>query len=457
MNCHIDSDDKPKDNCGIFGVFDNDNAVEIGHDGIRALQHRGENSWGGAATEEDVIHAYRQMGLISRKRPNIKGRSAIFHTRYATAGSVEIGNCQPIVMAEEVKGDRTKKISRLEDYTGNPIAGAHNGNLTGGIQKKKKGSDTRQLMERIKDPSEETLAHVVEALRSVKGAYAILFLTPEMMIGARDPEGYRPLTLGYVNGSYVFSSETSAIEKVGGRIVRNVGPGEALAITKKGQFSKYVGHADKLFECLFELVYLAKQNSVVFNQSVYDFRYGCGKQLARENTGDKNIADIVVGLPSAADIAAVAYAYGSGIQYVPAVFRNHYTGVGRVFIQPNQVSRDAAIMEKLEVIKDAVYGKRVVVVDDSIVSGTNLKTGVKLLFDAGATEVHVRSASPPYLNPCRWGVDTPSVSRFIAHNRDNVKIAKKIGATSVAYLSIQGMLAQTSGPYDKCTKCFKGK
>lgn len=449
--------DKPKDECGVFGVFDNDNAVEIGHDGSRALQHRGENSWGGAAAEEDVIHAYRRMGLISKRRPDIKGGSAIFHTRYATAGSVEIDNCQPIVMAERVSECQVGKISRLEDYIGNPIAGAHNGNLTGGVRRRKKGSDTRQLMEKIKEPSHDTLEHVVRALRSVKGAYAILFLTPDMMIGARDPEGYRPLSLGMVDGSYVFSSETCAIEKVGGRVIRNVAPGEALVITKDTQFSKSIGIAERLYECIFELVYLAKQNSTVFDQSVYNFRDGCGRQLARENPGDKNIADIVVSLPSAGDIAAIAYAYESKIPYVPAVFRNHYTSVGRAFIQPDQVSREYAIREKLEVIQDAVYGKRVVLVDDSIVSGTNLKTAVKLLFDVGATEVHVRSASPQYLSTCKWGVDTPSVDRFIAHNRDNVEIAQLIGVASVAYLSTKGMLAQTSRPYDKCIKCFGGK
>ncbi|MBU0615672.1 MAG: amidophosphoribosyltransferase [Nanoarchaeota archaeon] len=441
-----------KEECGVFGVYNHKDAVALAHRGIRGLQHRGEESWGQASLDDGVISIFTAMGLISTKAPQLHGNSSICHTRYSTEGSSHISNAQPFGVADEVTEIFTSEPGILHtEFRGNPVAVAHNGNLTGGLEGVcAQGSDTKKLITMI-GSSENPVQAITAALKTVEGAYSLVFLTQDMMIAARDPSGYRPLTLGTMGHGWILSSETAAIKDIGGQVLRDIAAGEMFAITPTGFLGTSIGQS-RLSECIFELVYLARQDSIVFGQSVYQYRHKAGKELAKENRQDR--ADLVTSLPSAGDIYAIGYSQESGIPFEPVIFRNHYFP-GRSFIKPTQMEREHTIDDKLRVVTEAVYGRSVIVIDDSVVSGTNIKNAVIKLKMAGAKEIHLRIASPPYLHPCYWGVDTPSVDRFIAYQRDIYQIQKTLGVDSISYLSMEGMLKHVFRPYDKCTKCFR--
>ena len=441
--------------CGIFGVRGQQQAAALAHAGLYSLQHRGQESAGIVAVDDDgEAHAARRMGLVSdaywqEAVEKLHGRVAIGHTRYSTAGSSTIENAQPV----------------LARFRGGHISLAHNGNLTNAAELRRElerdgaifssTMDSEVLVHRLARAKAERLEEkLAEALEGVEGAYCVLVVIDDVLLAARDPRGWRPFVLGRLpDGAVVLASETCALDIVGATYERDVAPGEILRVDDAGVHASRFAPARDPRRCVFEYVYFARPDSRIFGGSVDRARRALGRQLAREAPAPD--ADLVFSVPDSSNSAALGFAEESGLPYELALIRNHY--VGRTFIQPTQAGRDAKVKIKYNAVREVLDGKRVVMVDDSIVRGSTTRGLVSMIRAAGAREVHMRVSSPPVTGPCYYGIDTPSREELIAANMDVAGIARAIGVDSLAYISLDGMLAAVpGGPEGFCHACFSG-
>lgn len=443
--------------CGIFGVFNNPQASHLTYLGLYTLQHRGQESSGIAVSDSTLISVYKGMGLVGQVfRKNgildgLQGSSAIGHNRYSTTGSSTIENAQPILI----------------NCRAGQIAGAHNGNLTNADQLRRwmvddgsifsSTTDTEVIMHLIARSKRDSIdAMILDALSGVKGAYSILFLTKNAMYGARDPRGIRPLILGQnEEGSYFLSSETCAFDLVGAKMIRELSPGEMVRIDAQGvtSFRIPVFEPDvKPAHCIFEFIYFSRPDSYVFGNNVDKVRRRIGRQLAQEHPAKG--ADLVIGVPDSATTAALGFSEASGIRFDIGLIRNHY--VGRTFIHPAQAGRDFGVRLKFNPVKGVLKGKRVVIVDDSIVRGTTMRKIIRLIKTAQPAEIHLRISSPPIISPCFYGIDMPTKNELIANEQTIDDIRAYLEVDSLGYLSIEGMLAATPNPSDFCAACFTG-
>jgi amidophosphoribosyltransferase len=439
------------DECGIFGVADSEDASNLAYLGLYALQHRGQESAGIASLDGGAIHVERDMGYVAdvfdeARLSRLPGRTAIGHVRYSTAGASLLANAQPIVFA-----------------TGRgPLGLAHNGNLVNAREIRSsleaKGalftttSDSEVILHLVARSSAPTLSGAIaDALLEARGAYSLVILSREGIFAVRDPHGIRPLSLGIREGSPVVASETCAFDLIGARYERDVEPGEIVQLSRDG-FTSHRFAFPISTPCVFEHVYFARPDSTVFGRSVAASRQGFGRRLAREHPA---VADVVVPVPDSGMYAALGFAEESGIPFALGLVRNHY--VGRTFIEPKQAIRHFGVKVKLNPVREVVEGKRVVLVDDSIVRGTTSRKIVKMIREAGAREVHVRVSSPPTMNSCHYGIDTPTRSELIAANQSVDEIRRFIDADSLGYLSVEGMLDAFGRPQQAtCTACFTG-
>ncbi len=453
--------DKPGEECGVFGIYDlsgGDVASTIYY-GLMALQHRGQESCGIAVSDTEgpnVVRAHKGMGLVNEvftpeHLEGLKGNIGVGHVRYSTAGASTRENAQPLVL----------------NYVKGTLALAHNGNLINTPELRREleygGAifqttiDTEIIAyhiarERVKAKTAEEA--VIRAARKLKGAYSLVVASPRKLMGVRDPQGFRPLCIGRRDNAYIFCSESCALDTVGAEYVRDVEPGEVVTI---GQDGHIVSDRSMCLEekerarCIFEYIYFARLDSVLEGRSVYDSRILAGKFLAMDAPVE---ADLVVGVPESGNAAAMGYALQSGIPYGVAFVKNSY--VGRTFIKPRQSSRESSVRVKLNVLREAVQGKRIVLIDDSIVRGTTSDRIVTMLREAGAKEVHMMVSSPPFLWPCYFGTDVPVREQLIAYSHSVDEICRMIGADSLHYLELS-RLPDLAGGKSICTGCFTGK
>ncbi|PKL49071.1 MAG: amidophosphoribosyltransferase [Planctomycetes bacterium HGW-Planctomycetes-1] len=447
-----------KENCGLFGIFGDAEAVEKTFFAIHSLQHRGQESAGIATSNGNSISCHTGMGQVSRvfrtghnnMLEQLKNPIAIGHVRYSTTGSRSIANAQPIV----------------SEYSRGQVAVAHNGNLINASLLRdeyeayghifKTTNDTEIIIHLLAKPSHITkpdpLGHV---LNHLQGAYCLLFLFPDRIEAARDPYGIRPLCIGKTKeGVYCVASETCAFAAIEAEYIRDVAPGEIVTLDERGISSRFFVKQGSVTpaHCIFEHVYFAKQSSNIFGENVHEFRKRLGAQTAREHPVE---ADVVIPVPDSGTSAAVGYSHESGIPFDMGFIRSHY--IGRTFISPEQSLRDLAVKLKLAVVADVVRGKRVVVVDDSIVRGTTTRGKIKVLRQAGAKEIHIRVSCPPVKFPCFYGVDFPTKEELLANNKNMRQIKEFLDADSVGYISLEGMLSCASFPKEHyCTACWTG-
>jgi len=445
--------DELGEKCGVFGIYGHPEAAKLTYLGLYALQHRGQESSGIVSSDGTMLHAEVGMGLVAdvfheRRLARLPGEMAIGHNRYSTTGSSLLRNAQPMVIS----------------YSGGSLALAHNGNLVNAAEIRRtleqegaifrSTTDTEVIVHLIARSAETHLAdRVVDALRRVRGAYSLLLMTEKQMIGVRDSFGFRPLVLGRLEEqTYLLASETCALDLIGAEYIREVAPGEMVVIGEQGvEFFRPFPPTRHAF-CIFEFIYFARPDSIVFEKNVYPIRKALGKQLAREAPVE---ADVVIPVPDSGLPAALGYAEEAGIPFEMGLIRNHY--VGRTFIEPQQAIRHFGVKVKLNPVKHFLEGKRVVVVDDSIVRGTTGQKIVVMLKQAGAKEVHVRISSPPSIGPCFYGIDTPSKRELIAANQSLEEIRAFLGADSLGYLSLKGLLQAVSAEgHEFCTACFTG-
>jgi amidophosphoribosyltransferase len=445
----------PKHYCGVFGIFGHPKAAELTFFGLYALQHRGQESAGIVSCDhERKFHSHRGMGLVSqvfndRIVTGLTGDMAVGHTRYSTTGSSHISNAQPLIV----------------DCARGQIAIAHNGNLTNAAhlraELEEQGMifqttvDSEIILHLMAQPLERTSPNpLVQAVRRIEGAYSLVIMTEQEMIGVRDPHGFRPLSIGKVGDAYVLSSETCAFDLVHAKFIRDVEPGEVVIIDRNGMrsFQAFPERPQPAF-CIFEYVYFARPDSNIANRNVYQVRVEMGRQLAREHPIP---ADVVIPIPDSGNCAALGYSLESGLPFEMAFVRNHY--IGRSFIQPSQLVRDLNVRVKLNLIPELVRDKRVIIVDDSIVRGTTCKRRVTSLKRAGAKEVHVLVTCPPHKFPCGYGIDFPNPAELMANQFSMEDIPKQLNADSVGYLSKDGMVAATKlDPKSFCLACFDGQ
>ncbi len=450
--------DNIHEECGVFGIYSNktEDVASQTYVALYALQHRGQESCGIVVNDDGVLKHHKNLGLVNQvfdKETLEKlgtGNISIGHVRYSTTGNSNATNAQPLVV-RHVKG---------------PMAIAHNGNLTNAHELRtefeNKGmifhstNDTEAIsytitQERLSSPSIE--AAVEKMMYRIKGAYSLLIMSPKKLIAVRDPNGFRPLSMGKTDSGYVFSSETCAFDSIGAKFIRDLKPGEIVVVDKNGPRSIETHCGNKGTVCVFEYVYFARPDSVIEGSSVHKARLRAGKYLWREHPVD---ADIVIGVPDSGLDAALGFSLESGIPYGIGFIKNRY--IGRTFIQPTQTERTNSVKIKLNAISDTVKGKRVVMIDDSIVRGTTSGRIVNLLREAGAKEVHVRISSPPFVAPCYFGTDIDSKENLIACKMSNEEICKYIGADSLGYLSVDNVkkLAGNSD-CDFCVGCFTEK
>ena len=442
--------------CGIFGIFNHSEASNIAYLGLHSLQHRGQESAGIVSTDGYAVYAHKEMGLVSdifdeETLLKLRGNSAIGHVRYSTAGSSDIKNAQPFVV----------------EYSKGSLAIAHNGNLTNAKivrdELQNYGSifqstmDTEVIVHLIALSHENsTLERLIAALRRVEGSYSLLILTDKEMIAVRDPYGFRPLVLGKLKDAFVVASETCAFDLIEAKYIREIEPGEILHITKDGarSFKPFKNAEPRL--CIFEYIYFARPDSDVFGRTVYGVRKAFGRELAREHPVE---ADLVIPIPDSGISAAIGYAQAVGLPFEMGLIRNHY--VGRTFIEPKESIRHFGVKLKLNADHETVQGKRIVVVDDSIVRATTGRKIIKMLRQQGATEIHFRVTSPPTRFPCFYGIDTPSRRELIASSHDVQEINTYMTSDTLAYLSIDGMKraignGADSFSYNFCDACFSG-
>ncbi len=455
---------RPRHYCGLFGVYGHPNAAELTYYGLYALQHRGQESAGITASDGVDLRTFKGMGLVGQVFDknilrSLPGRLAIGHVRYSTTGSSHIRNAQPLV-ADCARGQ---------------IAIGHNGNLTNAARLRDEleaqGSifqtsvDSEIILHLLARPGNEDRAHSLEAvMRKIQGAYSLVIMGEDELIGVRDPFGFRPLCLGKIavpasdgepaGTAYVLASETCALDLIQAEFVRDIAPGEIVVIDKDGVRSTnpWAGTEQAHAFCIFEYVYFARPDSDLYNKNVAQVRINLGRALARQHPVE---ADIVIPVPDSGNWAAMGFSEESGIPFGNAFVRNHY--VGRTFLQPSQLIRDFGVRVKLNLIKEMVAGKRVAVVDDSIVRGTTSRARVITLREAGAKEVHMRVSCPPHKWPCAYGIDFPTRKELMAANNSLEQIRDFLGADSLGYLTLEGMIAATGLPANEfCTACYTG-
>ncbi len=441
--------DKFHDECGVFGIGSHKEAARHAYLGLYALQHRGQESAGIIST--DGVQLFQQKGLgyvadvfTDEALASLPGTSAIGHVRYSTTGSSSLANAQPFVS---------------KSWRG-PIALAHNGNLVNSPRIRRQlelegaifqtTSDTEVVLHLLaRSPIPGLDQALQEVLRQIQGAYSMLLQTPKTLYAIRDPHGVRPLCLGRLDGSYTVASETCAFDLIDGEYIRDVVPGEILKIQDQQLESFFLPPAPQKAHCIFEHVYFARPDSKVFDRSVHLSRYQMGRRLAREAPVE---ADLVVPVPDSGVTAALGYADESGIPYQVGLIRNHY--VGRTFIEPKQSIRHFGVKIKLNPVKELLQGKKVILIDDSIVRGTTSRKIVEMVRSAGALEVHVRICSPPTISPCYYGIDTPTHEELIGNNKTLEEIRDFTKADTLAYLSLEGMKEAVSDQQDFCSACF---
>ena len=444
--------DKLKEECGVFGIFGHPEASNMTYLGLYALQHRGQESAGIAASDGEHVRISRAMGYVadvfdSRTLAELPGSLAIGHVRYSTAGESAIANAQPILI----------------ECAHGQIALCHNGNLVNAKELREElvregsifqsSSDTEVILHLYaRSKARHVEDAIVESVSQVRGAFSLVLLTADRLVAVRDPHGFRPLALGRLGDAYVVCSETCAMDLIGATYVRDVEPGEVLLISAAGVRSLKPFPPAPLAHCIFEHVYFARPDSYVFGKSVNEVRTELGRELARERPVS---ADVVVPVPDSGVCAAMGYAEASGVPLRMGLIRNHY--VGRTFIEPQSSIRHFGVRVKLNPVKSILDGQRVILVDDSIVRGTTSRKIVRMVRAAGAREVHVRISCPPTISPCFYGVDTPRKAELIAATHSLEEIREYLGADSVAYLSMEGLLSSVSaqrGSY--CTSCYTG-
>jgi amidophosphoribosyltransferase len=450
--------DKPEEACGVFGIYAPDEDVaKLTYFGLYALQHRGQESAGIATFDGATVHLHKEMGLVSQVfnesiLQQMPGRMAVGHTRYSTTGSSRVVNAQPAV---------------VETRLGS-LALAHNGNLVNTrelreelLQRQCNFNTTTDseaiafaIAEAVND-GKDWLDGAITAFKRCHGAFSLVVGTPAGLMGVRDTNGIRPLVIGTLGGNphrYVLASETCGLDIIGAEYLRDVEPGELVWITEAGLASYHWAQQPQRKLCIFEMIYFARPDSVMHNESLYTYRLRLGRQLAKESAVE---ADIVMGVPDSGIPAAIGFSQISGVPYAEGLIKNRY--VGRTFIQPTQMMRESGIKMKLNPLKDVLAGKRVIIVDDSIVRGTTSRKLVKTLREAGAVEVHMRISSPPVTHPCFYGIDTDNQDQLIAATKSVAEIAQQIEVDSLAYLSWEGMLLATGeDPNGFCSACFTG-
>lgn len=464
-----EKDDKFHDECGVVGVYlnaeekdssgSNDsqmNAATMCYYGLYSLQHRGQDSAGICVSDGNEVKIHKQMGLVSdvfklEHLQELQGNLSIGHVRYATSGSKTIENAQPMLIQSKL----------------GPVAVAHNGQLVNYLQLRdmfeetgaafSSSSDTEVIVKLIARGYKKGLERALtDTIQMIKGSFALCVMTKDSLIGARDPNGIRPLCLGQVKGGWVLASESCAIDAMNGTFVRDIHPGEIVIINKDGVLSFEFGEKTSKRSCIFEYVYFARPDSIIDDIPVQEARYKMGAQLAKESPVE---ADVVVGVPDSGLGAAIGYSRESGIPYAMGVVKNKY--IGRTFIAPTQQARENMVFVKLNALKSDLNGKRVIVIDDSIVRGTTSRRLVQILRRAGAKEVHFRVSSAPVKFPCYLGIDTPTKEELISSGHDVEEIRKEIGADSLAFISVEGMFealrACNPGQYGFCKGCFTGE
>ncbi len=442
--------------CGVFGIWGHEDAAQITYYGLHSLQHRGQECAGIVEMNDDQLTCVKGEGLVTEvftteKMKNLNGRAAIGHVRYATAGGGGYENVQPL----------------LFNFQSGAMALAHNGNLVNANQLKSQLEAQGSIFQTSSDT--EVLAHLIRrggfathknrlknALSMLKGAYAFLIMTETEMMVALDPHGLRPLSIGKLGDAYVVASETCALDIVGAKFVRDVEPGELVVINDDGITSEYFSMSSQRAMCTMEYIYFARPDSNIEGINVHTARKNLGKQLAKEVTIE---ADVVTGVPDSSISVAIGYAEATGMPYELGLIKNRY--VGRTFIQPSQSLREQGVKMKLSAVRGVVEGKRVVMVDDSIVRGTTSKRIVTMLKEAGAKEVHVLISSPPIKNPCFYGIDTSTTSELIASENSVEEIRQLIGADSLTFLSVEGTVEGIGRSFDgdthgACMACFTG-
>lgn len=462
VECLDWNDDKIHEECGVFGMYDIDggDVASSIYYGLFALQHRGQESCGIAVSDTNGpkgdIRLHKDMGLCNevfteKKLGEMHGNIGVGHVRYATAGSSNRENAQPLVL----------------NYIKGTLALAHNGTIVNTPELRKELAKTGAIFQTTSDT--EVMAYMIararinsgtvekaiaEAMTTVRGAYSLVVASPRKLIGARDPHGFRPLCIGKRDNAYVLASESAALDTIGAQFIRDVEPGEIVTITKTGEILSDKSMClpkEQTARCVFEYIYFARPDSDIDGLSVYKSRIIAGRCLAKDHPVE---ADLVVGVPESGNVSAIGFSQESGIPYGIAFYKNSY--VGRTFIKPKQSSRETSVKVKLNVLKEAVAGKRVVMVDDSIVRGTTTEHIIQMLRDAGATEVHVRISSPPFLYPCYFGTDVPSIEHLIARRMSLADICKKIGADSLGFLEMN-RLSEIADGMPVCQGCFTGE
>ncbi len=448
-------DEKPNDACGVFGVLSHPEAANLTYLGLHSMQHRGQQSAGIVSADGRGLHSHRAMGLVAdvfgRKKVlrQLRGDAAIGHVRYGAYGDLHIKNAQPFCV----------------EYREGAIAVAHNGNLVNAPVVRSRLEQDGAIFQSTMDT--ELVVHLLarenaprfedrlaSALGQLEGAYSLLVLTEQQLVAVRDPQGFRPLALGRLDGAHVVASESCAFELIGAEYIREIEPGEMLIIDRKGIESEKPAllQSSRTGRCIFELVYFSRPDSLVFGRSVWESRKAMGRHLAIEH---EVAADLVTPVPDSGVAAAIGYSEQSGIPFDLGLVRSHY--VGRTFIEPQQSIRNFGVKLKLAPIRAALSGKRVVVVDDSLVRGTTSRKIVGLLRQAGASEVHLRISSPPTIGPCYFGVDTPSDKELIAASHEIEEIRRYVTADTLGYLSVEGLhLAVRDNDDGFCDGCFTG-
>ncbi len=444
--------DKLHEECGVVGVYGHPEAANLVYLGLYALQHRGQESAGIVASDHSKMHIELGMGLVAdvfntERILKLPGPLAIGHNRYSTAGKSELVNAQPCMI----------------NYSAGSLALAHNGNLVNAQTIRKelgtKGAifqstnDSEVIVHLMAKSKAETFVdRAAEALRQVSGAYSLVLMTEKELLAARDPQGFRPLCLGKLDGAYIIASETCVMDLIEAEFIREVEPGELILINDQGIHSFFPFKKVEPKHCVFEHIYFARPDSYIFGEHVYSARKNMGRAMAQESPVD---VDLIVPVPDSGVVSAMGFSEESGIPFEMGLIRNHY--VGRTFIEPQSQIRHFGVKLKLNAVKTVIQGKRIAIIDDSIVRGTTSRKIVKMLRDAGAKEVHIRISAPPILHPCFYGIDTPTKEELIAHKYNLEETRQYLAADSLAYLSIEKMLnVLENGKKKFCSACFDG-
>ena len=444
--------DKLHEECGVVGVYGHPEAANLVYLGLYALQHRGQESAGIVASTHSKMHLELGMGLVADifdpgRLLKLPGPLAIGHNRYSTAGKSELVNAQPCMI----------------NYAAGSLALAHNGNLVNAKAIRKELGSKGAIFQSTNDSevivhlmaqakSENFVDRAAEALRQVSGAYSLVLMTENELLAARDPHGFRPLCLGKLDGAYIIASETCVMDLIEAEFIREVEPGELILINENGLQSFFPFKKVESKYCVFEHIYFARPDSFLFGEHVYTARKEMGRAMAQESPVD---ADLIVPVPDSGVVSAMGFAEESGIPFEMGLIRNHY--VGRTFIEPQSQIRNFGVKLKLNAVKNIISGKRLAIIDDSIVRGTTSRKIVKMLLEAGAKEVHLRISSPPILHSCFYGIDTPNKEELIAHSHSLEETRKYLGADSLQYLSIKKMLEVLQNGKNKfCSACFDG-